>query len=355
MSARIATVVVFLLLAGVCMAGNTPVGSLTAGSNATVSGIQVPNGTAVFRGDVVETTSNNVVFTTLRGDSILLSPNSSIRLGESQVELLKGVSQVTSGGRNLTLLASNWSLKATPDSKTGRVAATVVRDADGSVSLTVREGEIRAQDVKTKAVQTVAAGRPTLLPAAALPPPQANPPASTGRSNAKVIGAYALALAAIATGAAAIATRDEGVGREEFLALQTQNQQLASQLAALASQNAALATQVAALQTRTNTLIAALQEQAKFNAQAAASLEQLLSISSQMASLQAQLATVNAQVTALLQILGSGQTLTAAQQAELASLLQQQTTLNNQFLTVQSQLNQVLTSFPNPPTTPSIP
>lgn len=340
MSVRLLLTAVLVLGAVVGQAGTgLPVGSLVTTGNAKVSGIAVPNGTAVFAGDTIENGAGSSVFTSRRGDSITLLNNARVKVGEDQAELLSGMSRLQARSREVTITASEWKLEARPDAKTGVVTADVVRGADGMLSINVKEGQVVARS--QRGVTLVAAGRPVLLPNAAAPPagpgPQQQP--AGARSRGDVVGAYILGAAAVAIGAAVLATRDDN--EEEIRELQTQLQQLQGSLTALQNTITALQAQVNTL----NATITALRNQINTlqlgEIQRNALIQQLAALTAQLAADQARLA----------QLLAISQTraLTPEEQGELSTISSRLSSITQQILTIIQQLqNQTPTTPSNP-------
>jgi hypothetical protein len=152
-----------------CAAGPSPVGTLAMSGRATLSGVVVPDGTLVFPNDVVESSLYKSLLTLPAGDSFNLAPFSRIRVTKSGntsvIELLQGASGVRLRSAEVRLLASNWSVRANPDVRSGQAAASVIRGADGAVILAVREGQLVAS--RGGEVLLASANWPVLLPAAA--------------------------------------------------------------------------------------------------------------------------------------------------------------------------------------------
>lgn len=254
MRLRIATVVLVLLFAVSCQAaGPTPVGSLTSYGGARLSGVVVPTGAAVFPGDIIESDGSKTILTLTGGDSVLLGVNARVKVTQSgaapAIEVLQGVSRVHLRSREVRVLASNWSVRGTPDAKSGLVTADIVRDSSGKTSINVKEGELVAS--RGQEVAVAAAGRPILLPAAAAPPaPQKAPApagATKGKASAATVGAFVIGGAAIAVGAAALATRDNDQAKQaQLLAQAAQTQAAQNAQAAQTAQQQAAAAQAAA-------------------------------------------------------------------------------------------------------------
>ncbi len=265
---RFAILVAILVVAVSCLAGSgLPVGSITSPGTARISGITVPSGAVVFSGDVIEAGPTHAIFTLSDGNFVTLGSNASVRVSKAEnvpaVELLRGMSRVQMHSKAVRLVASNWTLEANPDARTGRAMADVLRDADGTVSVNVKEGELVARSTGGKTVLRAAVGRPVLLPAAAAPPPAAPPKpqksAGSGGSGTSpaLVGAYIIGAAAIAAGVAAIASDDtnDEEARRAAAAANARAEQAARDAAAAARDAAAAAAQVTALQN----IVAALQ------------------------------------------------------------------------------------------------
>lgn len=280
----------------------------------------MPAGTTVFQGDTVETQMGNTVLAFGRGDSLLLTPNSSVRVADgTSVELLRGMSRLQGGSGAVRLIASNWVVSAKPDAKTGRVTADILRDNDGTVSLNVRDGELTARNAATLQVAVASAGRPVLLPAAVLPsdqqggtnsgsagqgnPPQ--PPVAGGGRRKPGAVKIALVTGAIAGGAvaAALATR----GESDKISMQ-----------AVQAQGAALARLATGA-------IAAYTKPAQSNATLAAILQQIQGVLNQINTINSQL---------------------AAGQISTEQASQQLTALNSQLISLINQANQAGQSDP---------
>jgi len=247
----------------------------------------VPAGTTVFQGDIVETQMGNTVLTFGRGDSLLLTPNSSVRVtDESSVELLKGMSRLQGRSGAVRLLASNWVLSAKPDEKTGRVTADILRDDNGTVSLNVRDGELTARNASTMQVAVASAGRPVLLPVAVLSPDrqdgtnsgqagqggprQVPSPPTVGGGGKPGVGRTAVVAAVIAGGTVALA-----------LALHKDTDKPSQQ---------AVQAQGAALANLARNAITAFTQAAQSNATLAAILLQIQGVLNQINTVNAQLA-----------------------------------------------------------------
>src|ERR1039458_9754890 len=78
-----------------CMVAATmPVGSLTSSAGSTVSGVNVPNGTAVFPGDVITSSQSGAVLNLAQGGTIQLGIDSQVRIPSNPskgIEILKGL------------------------------------------------------------------------------------------------------------------------------------------------------------------------------------------------------------------------------------------------------------------------
>ncbi len=360
---RVTALCVVLFACVACFGASQPVASVVSPMGALVGGTSVAAGTAVFTGDTVQASNGGTVLAFKGGTNLVVFKDASVRLTDANsVELMKGMSRIESRTGSLTLLASNWAVSSTPDAKTGRVAADVLRAADGSVSINVKEGQVSAQNKTSHVVEVASAGRPVLLPGTALPPdPQGGqapaPPTTTTHTSGKTIGAYVIGVAALATAAAVLATRETGVSKSDFQALQAQNTALAGQIAALQTQNTALQAQITSLQNTANTLVAFVKAQNTFNQQQEVLINQITATLSQLTAAQAQLNSIQAQITPLLQIVASGGTLTAAQQTQLASLAAQQATLATTISTLSGTLATELAALQAlvPPPSPSFP
>lgn len=346
MLARRATLLVACLVLAVASfaASPQPVGMLSSHGSDTVavSGVTVPSGTTLYKGDTIETASGYAFFTLTDGAGFVINPNSKVRLtGAQSVELLKGMSRIEARRAELTLVASNWVLAPSLDSRTGRVSADIVVEGSGRVSVNVNEGRMTAKSAGAKEVTVAQLGRPVLLPAAAAPPapqtPASPPAASASHSNAKTIGAYVLGVSAIAVGVAAIATRDSGVSASQFSATQGQVAALSSQLSQLSTQNTALQAQVTSLSATVTALRASVASSATYGQNVQALLAQLTSILSQLQTAQSQLASNQNQINALVAQVAGGTPLTSAQMAQLQTLQAAQTTLSGQIASLSSQ------------------
>ena len=293
-----------------------PVGSLTTfGGTTELSGIGVRSGAAVFPGDTIKTGPGSALFTLSGGKTIRIGANSEVRVGKDSsavVEILKGMSRMSSKSEPVTMLASNWRLQGQPDSTTGLLTVDVVRESDGKVSLNVASGQVVARSDRGEAVMVAQVGRPVMLPAsmpAAPDTPQAgggSSKSSSGTDKAKVL-AYLIGAAGIGLGVAALASRED-------------NTDLRTQLASLSTRNAALSSQITSLSTQLQAVAAAAQSIKGLSDQLNAVLQQLNTAQSQLATIQSQINTLVAKV-------ASGQPLSAAEQAQLTSLQQQQATL----------------------------
>ena len=310
MLARVAAVLCVASVAVCSWAGSAlPVGTLNSTfGTARVSGVPVPSGRTVFSGDTIETGAAKAVFTfSPGGDSILLGPNARVRVLRSgevpTIEVLKGMSRVQLRSKELKLVASKWTLQAKPDAQTGRAIADVLRDAEGAVSLNVQEGELVAKNAAGKTFAVAKAGRPTMLPASAVPAAaSARPPQSSPAQTTAVLAA-ALAAAAIGVGIAAIAADD--TTDDEARAAAAAAQSAAAQIDALVAQNAALQAQVAALQAQ----VAAMASQN----------EETQALIAQLGALQRELAQIAAETVAIGARIAAG-TATPADLARLAAL-----------------------------------
>jgi peptidoglycan hydrolase CwlO-like protein len=358
-------------LAACCLAASPqPVGMLSSASvGALITGVAVPSGTAVYKGDVIEARLGSAIFTLTNGASLTVCSDGRVRvMGSDSVELLKGMSRVESRSSGVTLVASNWVLGARPNTKTD-----VVIDSSG-VSLMVGQGQVFAKNLATKEVLVADNSRPILLPAAAAPEPQGQAPAppASGPSghhhtSAKIVGAYVIGAAAIAVGAAAIATRSS-VSQSQVDALQTQQQSQASQISTLQSQLAAaqstltsLSASNTSLTTTVNSLrtqLTTLQTQASQLSDYDVNMQNLVkTLSGSLATLQttqASLATNQAQINALIQIVAAGTPLTAAQQQQLAALQATQATLTAQVSSLAAQAASAAAAVTNSPKPPGI-
>jgi len=330
MRIRVAAIACVFFLAVSCHAGNAlPVGSLVSTFGTVhVSGVPVPSGATIFSGDVIETAGSRAVFIFREGDAVMVGANATVRVSKNgdvpSVEVLKGMSRVQLRSKDLRLMASNWTVRAKPNAQTGRAVADVLRDSDGVVSLNVQEGELIASNGTPKGVRVAAAGKPVLLPAAAVPP-SAGAPApqgSSGGTRGLTVGAYALAAAAIAVGAAAIAADDDTdqEARNAAAAARTQAEAAAAQAAAAAALANSLNAQITALRAQITALqaqVAALQAAAGQIGQAGPLLGQLASLSAQLGAQSAQAASLSAQIAAAAAAGNTGQlnALSAALQA----------------------------------------
>ena len=341
-----------------------PVGMLnSAGSdNVAVGGVTVPGGTALYKGDTIQTASGYARFTLSGGAGFIVNPNSKVRLtGTQSVELVKGMSRIESRGGELTLVASAWALTPSPDSKTGRLSADVVVEDSGRVSVNVSEGRLTATNKATKEVAVAQLGRPVLLPAAAAPSPAPQPPSGTpsagGRSNAKVIGAYVVGITAAAVGITALATRETGVSKSDFAASQAQLTQISSQLTQMTSANTALSAQITSLNAQITSLRATVASSATYGQQVQAALAQLVGILASLQTAQSSLAANQNAINSLVAQVAQGIPLNATQLAQLQTLQAQQATLSGQIATLASQAATVSNQLrgltpPNSPTSP---
>ena len=285
-----------------------PLGTLTSTfGTARVSGRPVPSGAAVFSGDTIETGAAQAIFTFREGDSIMLGANARVRVSRAgnvpAIEVLKGMSRVQLRSKELKLVASKskWTLQARPDANTGRVIADVLLDAKGDVSLYVQEGELVANNAAGKPFAVAKAGRPTRLPASAVPPTaSARPPIAGSRSKAAKVAAYAGVAAAIGVGVAVIAAGDTGdeaariaaeAARAQAQALADQNAALQAQVNALLTQvetEGALSSQLASMLSRLQALQAQIEDINQQLSDPNLSNAQVASLESQLASLQSQ-------------------------------------------------------------------
>jgi hypothetical protein len=293
------------------MAGTVPAGSLTTFGAASVSGIGVQSGAAVFPGDTITTGASSALFNLSNGRSVQIGPNSALRISkDSVVEIMNGMSRMQAKSGTFVMLASNWKLQGQPDSKNGMLTADVVRELDGKVSLNVSSGKIVANH---GAVTMVAeAGHPVMLPS---DPPSA-PPAGAGSGSGSgsgggqgsnhnlLVGAIIVGVAGIALGAAALA-KDPSDNSSQVAALTTQ-------LATANSQISALQTQSANLLANLNAVAAAAGASANLTAQLNLQIGKLVAA-------QAALATAQGIINGLVAKLAANGSLSTADQASLAA------------------------------------
>src|SRR5579871_709765 len=172
--------VVILILVPCFIAATMPAGSLTTFGDASVSGVNVKSGTAVFPGDTISTGASSAVFNLQNGRTLQIGPNSSMRVNQdSSVEIVKGMSRMQSKSQRFTMVASNWRLQGQPDAKSGLLAADVVRDSDVKVAVNVSDGKVTAQSLRGNVVMVAEAGRPVTLPS---DPSAGSPAGSPGGS-----------------------------------------------------------------------------------------------------------------------------------------------------------------------------
>src|ERR1039458_7513844 len=167
-----------------CMiAATMPVGSLTSSAGSTVSGVSVPNGTAVFPGDVITSSQSGAVLNRAQGGTIQLGIDSQVRIPSNPskgIEILKGLSRVQSKSHELVLLASDWRLQGQPNAKSGQFTADVLREPDGRVSLNVSSGDILAHSNQGNVTLMAQVGRPLMLPASLPEPTPSGTPQAGG-------------------------------------------------------------------------------------------------------------------------------------------------------------------------------
>jgi len=288
-------------------ASAVPAGSLTTFGETAVSGVNVQSGTAVFPGDTISTGSSSALFNLPNGRTMQIGPNSALRINkDSVVEIVKGMSRMQAKSGAFVMLASNWKLQGQPDAKSG-LAADVVRESDGKVSLNVVSGKVTATSNRGNVVMVAEAGKPLMLPAEAPSTGPSDPPAggggqgsgggSSSNHKALVVGAYIVGAAAIAVGAAAIAS---------------QPADSSSQVTALNSQIAALNTQAANLLANLNAVAAAAGASAALTAQLDLQIQKLVAA-------QAALATAQGIINGLVAKLAANGSLSASDQSALAT------------------------------------
>jgi len=172
---------VLLVVIPCLIAATAPTGSLTTFGDASVSGVNVQSGTAVFPGDTISTGSSNARFNLSNGRSLQIGPNSSLRISQdSVVEIVTGMSRMQAKSQPFVMLASNWRLTGQPDGKSGFLAADVLRQPSGEVSLNVTSGKVIASSNRGNVVMIAEAGRPVMLPSAAPSSGPSDPPAGAG-------------------------------------------------------------------------------------------------------------------------------------------------------------------------------
>ena len=257
-----------------------PLGTLTSTfGTAQVSGTSVPSGAAVFSGDTIETRAAKAVFTFTGGDSVMLGPNARVRISQAgnvpAIEVLKGMSRVQLRTKEFKLVASNWTLQPRLDASTGRAIADVLRDSTGAVSVSVQEGELLARNSAGKPFAVAKAGRPTMLPASAVPPAASAPPPQIGSPSSELVwGAYIAAGVAGTLAVIALVGDDDDDGAAAAQALAAQVTDLQSQVSALLAQLNALS----------------------------GDFEAVAALTAELGALQAELATIQAEINQILAV-----------------------------------------------------
>ena len=134
-------IVVLMAAAGASFAANTGAAMVYARGTAWVNGAAVPKAIAIFPGDLVQTKDDSIANINSSGTSVIVQPDSLVRLQANAIELEHGSVNV---GTSKTMAAHIGDLTISP--KDSQWTEFRVADVDGNVKIIASKGDLTIQD-----------------------------------------------------------------------------------------------------------------------------------------------------------------------------------------------------------------